>query len=121
MCVNEDQLEFDLAKWDVSIGEVTRIKNIKTVNQFVIHVTRRDVTPESEWNIFRRYSEFEVMDSMLRKFFPAAKMSILPRKILFITNQGLENRRIELDLYLQSLIKLVYTYLCLISVATGCI
>lgn len=109
MCVNEDQLDFDLAKWDVFIGEVTRIRNIKTIHQFVIHVRRRDVTPESEWNIFRRYSEFEVLDSMLRKFFPAARMSILPKKIMFISNQELENRRRELDLYLQSLIKLVYT------------
>ncbi|KAI6654766.1 Sorting nexin-14 isoform X4 [Oopsacas minuta] len=105
VCVNEDQLEFDLSKWDVSIKEVTRMKNIKTVYQFVIHVTRRDVTPESDWSIFRRYSEFEVLDSMLRKFFPAARLSSMPKKIMFISTQELENRRRELEIYLQSLIK----------------
>ena len=109
VCVSEDQLDFDLASWDVSITEVTRIKTIKSFYQFVIHVTRRDVTPETDWNIFRRYSEFEVLDSMLRKFFPAARLLSLPKKILFISGQELENRRRELELYLQALITLVAT------------
>ena len=120
--MSDEQLDFDLSKWDVSITEVTRIKTIKSFYQFVIHVSRRDVSPQIDWSIFRRYSEFEVLDSVLRKFFPAARLLSLPKKILFISGQELENRRQELELYLQALIKLVtiivICYLSLVSMVS---